>query len=373
VKSRDYSNATLTIDLSALAANYRLLVDKFVGRHVGVAVKADAYGIGVERAAQTFFAEGCRTFFVANLDEGVELRGILGPGPEIYIFEGISADRGGVFTANDLRPVLNHLGQIATWAEHAAATSNPLAAALHVDTGMSRLGLPGQELDILLAEPERLAGIDLKLVMSHLVCGDEIDNPSNNNQLRAFSQIRNHFPDVEASFANGAGILQGPEYHFDVARAGLALYGGNPMPSLPNQMSEVIQIKAKIAQVREIDSPQTVGYGATHRAIGPARIATVPVGYADGYPRSLGNTGFAVIDGVRVPVAGRVSMDMITLDVTAVAPEKAAPGCEVELLGGGVSPVELARAAGTVDYELLTRIGSRYHRRYVDTTSSGNS
>jgi alanine racemase len=366
MKSRDYSNATLTIDLSALAANYRFLVDKFSGRHVGAAVKADAYGIGIERAAQTLYAEGCRTFFVANLDEGVELRGILGPGPEIYVFEGLAEGRAEVFSANDLTPVLNHLGQLATWADHVAAISKPLAAALHVDTGMSRLGLPPQELDILLAEPERRTGIDLRLVMSHLICGDEVNNPSNDNQLRAFNRIRDHFPDVEASFANGAGILLGPAYHFDVGRAGLALYGGNPIPSLPNQMSEVIQIKAKIIQVREIDSPGTVGYGATHRVTGPARIATVPVGYADGYPRSLGNKGFAVIDGVRVPVAGRVSMDLITLDVTAVAPDKSAPGCEVDLLGGSVSPVELAEAAGTVDYELLTRLGSRYHRHYVE-------
>ena len=365
MNAREHSNATLTIDLRALASNYRFLVEKFSGRHVGAAVKADAYGIGIERAAQTLQAEGCGIFFVANLDEGVELRDVLGGAPEIYVFEGLTPDQGEVFAAHDLAPVLNHLGQIDAWAAQARRTGTAAAAALHVDTGMARLGLPPDELETLLSQPDRLAGIELKMVMSHLVNGDRPDDPANEAQRQRFAAVRAQFGDVEASFANGAGILLGPEYHFDVGRAGLALYGGNPIPSLPNQMSEVIQIKAKIAQVREIDSPQTVGYGATHRATGPARIATVPVGYADGYPRSLGNTGFAVVDGIRVPVVGRVSMDLITLDVTQVAPARAAPGCKVELLGGAVSPVELAAAAGTVDYELMTRLGPRYRRRYI--------
>jgi len=366
MSARAYSHATLTIDLRALASNYRLLVGKFTGRHVGAAVKADAYGIGIERAAQTLHAEGCRIFFVANLDEAVELRGVLGPGPQIYVFEGLAAEHGEVFTAHDLMPVLNHLGQVEAWSNHARQCGAALGAALHADTGMSRLGLPPAELETLLAEPDRLRGVDLKLIMSHLISADQPDDPNNAAQQRDFAAIRARFPDVEGSFANGAGILIGPDYHFDVARAGLALYGGNAIPSRPNQMSEVIQIKAKIAQVREIDSPRTVGYGATHRVTVPARIATVPVGYADGYPRSLGNKGFAVIGGAKVPVVGRVSMDLITLDVTGIAPDQAAVGCEVEILGGGVSPVELAVAAGTIEYELLTRLGPRYRRHYID-------
>ncbi len=369
-----HANATLTVDLGALASNYRFLVDRFSGRHVGAAVKADAYGIGIERAAQTLHAEGCQIFFVASLDEGVELREILAPSPgevpEIYVFEGVEAAHSAVFSQHDLRPVLNHLGQIEAWAAQAARTSRPLAAALHIDTGMSRLGLPPQELEILMAEPERLSGIELKLVMTHLISADQPDDPRNELQRQKFADVRALFPDAEASLANGAGILLGPAYHADVARAGLALYGGNPIPAEPNQMSEVIQIKAKIAQVREIDSPQTVGYGATHRVTGPARIATVSVGYADGYPRSLGNHGFAVLDGKKVPVVGRVSMDLITLDVSEIAPDRAAVGCEVEILGGGVSPVELAAAAGTVDYELLTRLGRRYQRRYIDARTA---
>jgi alanine racemase len=225
--------------------------------------------------------------------------------------------------------------------------------------------LPESEFNTLINERQRLQGVDLKLFMSHLVSADEPDNPVNARQLALFREMAGHFPDVEASFANGAGILLGPEYHFDVARAGLALYGGNPFGSGPNPMAEVVHLKAKILQIREIDSPRTVGYGASHRVTGPTRIATIPVGYADGYPRSLGNRGFAVINGTRVPVVGRVSMDLITLDVTDVPAHLSLPGCEVDLLGGAVRSDELAPAADTVDYELFTRLGRRFKRNYI--------
>jgi alanine racemase len=361
----DTAAATLTINLDALMANYHQLSEKFTGRHVGAAVKANAYGTGQAFAAPALFKAGCRIYFVAVLSEAVELREILGPEAEIYVLAGANAPEIPDFQAHDLRPVLNHLGQIADWSAAAKAGSSASAAALHVDTGMARLGLPDYEFRTLLAEPDRLAGVDLKIVMSHLACGDEPDNPFNETQRDQFRDIASHFPSAEASLANGAGILLGPDYHFDVARAGLALYGGNPFGSGPNPMSEVVHLKAKILQVREIDSPQGVGYGASHRATGPARIATIPVGYADGYPRSLGNRGFAVINGTRIPVVGRVSMDLITLDVTEIPAHLSAPGCEVNLLGGDVHADELAPAADTVDYELFTRLGRRFKRTYI--------
>ena len=357
--------ATLTIDLDALIANYSLLADKFTGRHVGAAVKANAYGTGQAWAAPALYKAGCRMFFVAVTAEAVELRAILGPGPEIYVLAGVSSPEIATFLEHDLRPVLNHLGQIETWSTAAGDDNTARAAALHVDTGMARLGLPDSEYRTLLAERNRLDGVDLKLVMTHLACADEPENPINEEQRKLFTGIAEQFPETEASLANGAGILLGPEYHFDVARAGLALYGGNPFGSGPNPMAEVVHLKAKILQTREIDSPQAVGYGASHRATGPSRIATVPVGYADGYPRSLGNRGFAVIDGIKVPVVGRVSMDLITLDVTDVPAHLSAPGCEVNLLGGGVPSNELAPAADTVDYELFTRLGRRFKRNYT--------
>jgi alanine racemase len=361
----DNAAATLTINLDALMANYRQLSETFTGRHVAAAVKANAYGTGQAWAAPALFTAGCRIFFVAVLAEAVELREILGPEPEIYVLAGVNAGEVPIFLDNDLRPALNHLGQIKDWSEAATSDNEMRPAALHVDTGMARLGLPDYEFRTLLAERNRLAGVDLKLVMTHLACADEPDNPANIEQRDQFKEIASHFPEAEASFANGAGILLGPEFHFDVARAGLALYGGNPFGSGPNPMAEVVHLKAKILQVRKIDSPQAVGYGASHRATGPARIATIPVGYADGYPRSLGNRGFAVIDGIRIPVVGRVSMDLITVDVTDVPEHLSVPGCEVNLLGGDVSANELAPAADTVDYELFTRLGRRFKRTYI--------
>ena len=361
----DYAAATLTINLEALKANYRLLADRFTGRHVGCAVKANAYGIGQAYAAPALHRAGCGIFFVATFAEAVEVREILGNKPEVYVLAGLDASEIPVARAHNIRPVLNHLGQISDWSAAAKSEDKPLAAALHVDTGMARLGLPDYEFRTLLAEKERLEGIDLKLVMTHLACADEPHNITNVMQLDLFREIAAEFPGVEASFANGAGILMGPEFHFDVARAGLALYGGNPVSDTPNPLSEVVHLKAKILQVRKIDSPQTVGYGASHQATGPARIATIPVGYADGYPRSLGNKGFAAIDGIRVPVVGRVSMDLITLDVTNVPEHKSSPGCEVDLLGGSVPSGELAPMAGTIDYELFTRLGRRFKRKYI--------
>ncbi len=362
---RPLAGATLTIDLGALAENYRRLAGWFTGRHVGAAVKANAYGIGIEYAAPALYGAGCRCYFVATLDEGLQLREILAADAEIYILCGQMVGQAEVFARHDLRPVLNDLAQIADWSAHGRAKEQIGKGALHFDTGMARLGLPDYEVNKLVEDPSLLEGIEPTLVMSHLACGDEPDNPINVEQLEKFRHLKSLFPEIEGSFANGAGIILGPDYHFDVARAGLALYGGNPVTDRPNPMTEVVHLKAKIVQVREIDSPQAVGYGATHRASGPTRIATVPVGYADGYPRSLGNRGFAVVDGTRVPVVGRVSMDLITLDVTAVAPEKAAPGCDVELLGGAVPSAELAAAADTVDYDLFTRLGRRYNRIYL--------
>ena len=361
----DHAAATLTINLDALMANYKWLSKKFTGRHVGAAVKANAYGTGQPFAAPALFKAGCRIYFVAVLGEGIELREILGPEPEIYVLAGVNKSEISEFRAHNLIPVLNHLGQIEDWSGAATSDNALWSAALHVDTGMARLGLPDDEFRTLLAERNRLSSVDLKLVMTHLASGDEPDNPNNLIQRNSFQEIAARFPDAEASLANGAGILLGPEYHFDVARVGLALYGGNPFGSGPNPMSEVVHLKAKILQVRKIDSPQGVGYGATHRATGPARIATIPVGYADGYPRSLGNRGFAVIDGIRIPVVGRVSMDLITVDVTDVPEHLSIPGCEVNLLGGDVPSDELAPAADTVDYELFTRLGRRFKRTYI--------
>lgn len=355
--------ATLTIDLAAVAANFRFLASKLHGARCGAVVKADAYNLGLGDVAPALAAAGCRDFFVADVYEGIALRG-LAPQAAIYVLNGPAAETVAEFEVHRLVPVLNDLGQIARWAAHAKARAWRRAA-LHVDTGMSRLGLPPDELDTLAGEPRRLEGIELACVLSHLACADEPDHPLNTGQLEAFRAARARLPAAPASLANSAAIFLGPEYHFDLARPGAALYGLRPLLKGPNPMRATVRLEAPILQVRRVDSPMTVGYGATHRVAARGRVATLPVGYAEGYLRALSNRGSAFISGIRAPVIGRVSMDLITLDVSAVPESLAQPGATVELIGAHYSVDDLAEDAGTIGYEILTSLGRGYLRRYV--------
>ena len=362
----DHAGAALTIDLGAIARNYCTLRERLGGVTCAGVVKGNAYGLGVAKIAPLLARQGCEKFFVANLDEAIELRGLL-PGPFIAVLNGLLAGSEAIFTDHDLLPVLNDLAQIERWAAHSRSLNDkPLAAVIQLDTGMNRLGLPPSESRRLAAEPQRLDGLRLILVMSHLACAEDPDNPMNGSQRRTFDDLRALLPAAAASFANSAGVFLGADYHYDLGRPGVALYGVNPTPGHPNPMVEVVCLHSKIIQLRDVDRPQTVGYGASHRVAAKGRIATVPVGYADGYLRSLGDHAFAAIGDVRVPVVGRVSMDLITLDVSALAPDQALPGTTVQLIGG-VCPIdELAALGGTMAYEILNRLGPRFQRRYID-------
>ncbi len=351
----------LTIDLDAVAANYRLLADRSAPARTAAAVKAEAYGLGLAPVARTLWSTGCRTFFVATVDEGVALRAILDEA-EICVLNGLIAGPAALFRDHDLIPVLNDLGQIEGWRQF-CREAGPLPAAVHVDTGMCRLGLPPDEFDILAAEPERLDGVECRYLMSHLACGEELANPMNAAQRDAFDASVVCLPGPVASLANSAGIFLGPGWHFGMTRPGAALYGLAPQKARRNPMNPVVRLEAKILQIRDVDTPQTVGYGATHRVTGRTRIATVGVGYADGYLRSLSGRGAAWIGELAVPVIGRVSMDLITLDITRV-PE-ARPGTMVELIGPHHDVDALAGDAGTIGYEILTSLGRRYRRRYT--------
>ena len=357
------TGSVLTIDLGAIVRNFRRLREELGGVDCAAVVKADAYGLGVPQVAPALARAGCRVFFVAHADEGVTLRGVL-PGAEIFVFNGALPGAEPVFAEHRLEPVLNALGAIENWAAF-GVTHGPLPAALHVDTGMSRLGLPQDELTRLAEEPERLAGIDLRYVISHLACAEEAGNPMNAQQLAEFEAARGRLPSTPASFANSSGIFLGPRYHFDLGRPGVALYGANPTPGRPSPMANVVTLQSPILQVREIDPPRAVGYGAAHRAKGHARIATVPVGYADGYLRSASGRARCRIAGREIPVVGRVSMDLITLDVTDIPPNLARPGAVVDLIDGDHTIDALAEEAGTIPYEILTSLGRRYARRYV--------
>jgi len=370
--SNAFAGAQLSINLDAITANWRALTARLkAGARAGAVVKADAYGLGLAAVAPALHNAGCREFFTASLDEGIELRALL-PDCPIFVFFGLQPGEAKEFSRHHLTPILNNLGQIELWQRQTnrGVTENAL---LHIDTGMSRLGLPPEEVARLAAEPERLASLNIAFVMSHLACAEQPEHPMNEAQLSEFkAALVSLAPAAGAaklSLANSSGIFLGPEFHFDLARPGAALYGLNPTPEKTNPMAEVVRLQGKILQVRHVDPPRTVGYGAAHSLVRPSRIATVPVGYADGYLRSAGNQATnqtcGYIGGVPTPVVGRVSMDMITLDVTEIPPEHAQPGTPVDLIGGPHPVDTLAAESGTIGYEILTSLGRRYRRSYI--------
>ena len=360
--SSEQAGAVLHIDLDALAANYTRLRREATGVACAAVIKADGYGLGATEVAEALWTAGCRAFFVAHAFEGAILRAAL-PDAAIYVLHGPMPGTEADLPTHRLIPVLNSLEQIDAWAALARARGG-LDAVLQIDTGMNRIGLPPVEVQALGDNRSRLDGIGVRYVMSHLACAEDADSPKNAAQLALFRSLKAKLPAAPATFANSSGIFLGPDYHFDLVRAGVALYGVNPTPGRPNPMAEVVRLEGRILQLREIDTSETVGYGAAYQATGPRRIAAVPVGYADGYLRCLGNQAYASIGGVRVKVAGRVSMDLVTLDVTDAPPSAVRVGAPVDLIGGGVPVDEVAAWAGTIGYELLTSLGHRYHRSF---------
>ncbi len=366
------AGAILTVDLGAVVANWTQLRDRVVPAECSAVVKADAYGLGVARVVPALAAAGCRTFVVAQFEEALAVRRALEPAApeaqaEVQIFSlgGLPAGCEEEFLANRILPVLNHLGEIAAWRAFASSRGEVLPAVIHIDTGMNRLGLGPDELDELAAHPERLEGIDVRYWMTHLACADEFDSPMTGEQLDRFRAALARLPKAKASFANSSGIFHGKAHHFDLARPGCALYGVNPTPHLPNPMQGTVRLDARLLQVRNCAVPMTVGYGAAHKVTGPARIATIGVGYADGYLRSLSGKGHIFVDGIAAPIVGRISMDLITIDVTGLPESVAHAGRMVELIGPNRPVDTVAAEGGTIGYEILTSLGRRYHRVYV--------
>jgi alanine racemase len=358
------AGAVLEIDLGAIVRNWRSLQSK-VGRAVQCAavVKANAYGLGLEPVAKALAAAGCRSFFVASLDEALALRTLL-KNAEIGVLNGL--DRGGArdFLRARLTPVLNDLGQVETWQQLSLGERGKPPAILHLDTGMNRLGLSSAETAVLASEPARLAGLELRAIMSHLACSEDPKHAKNAEQRRRFLAARRRLPAAPASFANSSGIFLGPDFHFDQVRPGAALYGLNPLPGNANPMAQVVQLKGRILQVRDVDRGETVGYGARHRMNRGGRIATVAVGYADGWLRASSDRGIARIGGREAPIVGPVSMDLITLDVTTIDPQLAQPDGFVDLIDDTSNVDQVAERARTIGYEILTALGRRYHRIY---------
>lgn len=362
------ATGVLVVDLAALKRNYQRLQQLAPAAEIGAAIKADGYGLGAERVGEALETVGCSTFFVATLDEAAALT-TLSPRARIYVLNGLLPATAADFHALGASPVLGNMAEIDEWA--ASSGSAQYGAALHVDTGMTRLGLSSAEAAGL-AEKDRLfAACRFDLVMSHLACADQPTHAKNSRQLALFREATGHLPIPRRSLAASSGVFLGPAYHFDLIRAGIALYGGNPTPGTPSPMEPVVGVYARIAQIREVEAGETVGYGATHRLTRPTRLVTVCAGYADGYFRRLsasnekpGPSGY--IDGHPMPMLGRISMDLVTFDGTDVPPALLERGGFVELLGPNVTADDLAGFADTISYEVLTAIGRRYHRIYVN-------
>ena len=355
-----------TVDLDALAANYRTILAELSGVPAAGVVKADGYGLGAVPVATTLWAEGCRRFFVARLDEAITVRAAL-PAAEINVFDGVLPGTAKDLAHHDLVPTINSLDQLEAWQRLSRSEERELPTGLHLDTGMRRLGLPPDESERLAGRPDLLTGLQLRHVISHLASADVSGSPQSGQQLALFCELRRRFPFGQASLANSAGVFLGPAYHFDFARPGISVYGGSPFPDSgrPNPMRQVVTVEAPIIQVRRAVPGETVGYGATHMVASDARIATVPVGYADGFLRSASNSGLAAIAGRLVPIVGRVSMDLITIDVTTVEDRHLYPGAPVELLGRHRPVDEVAELAGTISHEFLAHLGTRFERCYV--------
>lgn len=363
----------LTIDLDALAANWRFLREKSRGAKCAAVVKANAYGTGIEQAVPALSAAGCRTFFVAHLSEASRVREIA-PQSTIYVLNGLFPDTAGIYERYDLRPVLGSVPEISEWVAFCKAQGQKLPAALHIDTGMSRLGVSLAEAGQI-AQGSLKESFEISLVMSHFITSEEPDHPANQAQIDAFGKAREIFPEVPASLANSSGILLPQMPHFDLVRPGYALYGGNPCPGRPNPMQPVVRLEGRIVQVRSVPQGVGVGYNSRWTSSGECRLATISVGYADGFLRSSGGTdskrrgnqpaGAALVAGILCPFAGTVSMDLIVLDVSKVDPARVVPGDLVTLIGDELTVDRVGENAGSIGYEILTNLSSRYARRYL--------
>lgn len=359
------AGAVLTIDLGAVRDNWLSLRRRLGGAACAAVVKADGYGLGAAQVAPAVAEAGCRHFFVAHLDEAAVIRPLLPESATVHVLNGLPPGAELDCAGLGAIPVLNGRGQIDAWRRTAAQLGRRLPAALQVDSGMARLGLSPEEIEALADDAASLEGIAPTLVMSHLACADEFDNPANAAQLARFAEARRRLPAAPASFANSSGIFLGNAFHFDLARPGAALYGVNPVPRSANPMRPVVRLQGKVVQTREVPAGAGVGYGLTWTAPARSRLATVSVGYADGYLRSLSGRGCAWLDGTALPLVGRVSMDTITIDITAVPEAAIGPGTLVDLISPDHGVDAVAERAGTIGYEILTSLGSRYARSYV--------
>lgn len=359
----------LTIDLAALKHNYQVIAKRIAPARAAAVVKADAYGLGADKVAPAFYEAGCRDFFTAHLSEAADLKPNLPEDANLYVLNGLQKGTEEVCAALKIIPVLNSLEQLKNWSDLAQTKGQKLPAILQIDTGMSRLGLSAEELDQLVDNPALIEPIELRFIISHLASGDEPENAANARQLAAMNAALARLPKTPVAFSNSGGCFLENIYHFDLARPGVALYGVGPAAG-ENPIKPVFKLDARVIQVRNIEAGTPVGYGGTFIAPSKMRVATIAVGYADGWFRCLSNKGSAYYGDIRLPIIGRVSMDSITIDVTALAEDALTLGSLVELVGDHQKLEDVANDCETIPYEILTSLGHRYARIYTDASAS---
>jgi len=361
------ANGVLTVDLEAIVANWRKLESLSVPAECASVVKANAYGCGTEPVVRALAAAGCKTFFVATLDEARAARAAT-KAATIYTLNGFFQNCGDKFAEINCQPVIGDLNELAEWDVFCRRSGWAGGAAIHIDTGMNRLGLSIADAQAIV--PRINAGDHgITLVMSHLACAESPDHPLNTRQAAAFREIAQQFSGVPASLANSSGTFLGSQFQFDLVRPGAALYGVNPTPEADNPMAPVVELKARILQTRSVERGDSVGYGATWTARRPTKLAVISAGYADGYFRAAGGSdgtrsAEVIVAGKRCPIAGRISMDLIAIDITDLPDKAARRGHMATLIGDGITVDELAHHFGTIGYEVLTSLGKRYARVY---------
>lgn len=364
------ATGTITVDLGRIAANWRALAEKVAPARCAAVVKADAYGLGAERIIATLVRSGCTAFFIATPGEAETARRVA-PDADIYALDGLVGNAAAAFAHLAVKPVLSTLDDVVAWSALCRARGERLPAAFHIDTGLHRLGLPVRDVRRLVAEPSMMAGIELDLVMSHLASADNPRDPKNREQLLTFETLSALFPGVPRSLAASDGLMLGPPYHFDLVRPGYALYGGQASQVAPAPVQAAVSVAARILAVADVAPGETVGYSATWRAKRPSRIATIAAGYADGVPRNASAPdgrpgGHVLISGHLAPIVGRISMDLITVDVTDLPEGAAMPGEFAKLIAEDLTIEDAGFSAGTIGYEILTRLGHRFTRLYLD-------
>ena len=362
----------LVIDLAAIRSNWRRLGEHAGGALVAAMVKADAYGLGAIPVAQALAQEGCTEFFVADINEAIDLREAL-PEVDIFVLTGAHPGTTEHLIAHDLVPVLISGEQVERWSLLSAGRPDRLRCSLHFDTGMNRTGLDVADTTALLADPSRLEQLDIVHVMSHLASADDPDTSQSERQLAAYRRIRAGLPMGVASLANTPGIALGRAYHFDHVRPGIGLYGCDPSPGQRLGLHPVIHLQSPVLQVRTVAAGDTIGYGATHTTAGERRVATIGVGYGDGFLRAQSGRGRVAFDGHAAPIVGRISMDLITVDISELPTDiVVTAGSIAELIGPTITIDDVAAAAGTIPYEILTSLGRRYRRRIIDKKTAAD-